>query len=332
MVLLQHGLMLLGPGARDVFYDLELGSVAVTVFFALSGLIVAEAVTRFYAGRPAAFLANRALRVVPLYLVALAGTVVLDAWLAQRGFLVPLDAPLLGSPLQPRVLLGGVLEILPGMPASRISGQAFSFIPFAWTLRVEFVFYLAAAAGCAVLAWRTWGRVLVRVMAGAAYVVFGAFLLNGARGPLQLICMPFFAFGVGVFWRDRPGIASAIHLAAASIGVLLAFPHFRQHGHPNLAFQLVLLALLYAAIFALARVRHLPRAWRYWDRRLGELSYPIYISHGIVLTALASLSAQRGGVPYAMALIGTLLLATALHATVELPLRTLRTRLRGAVV
>ena len=332
MVLLQHGLLLLRPGAREVFYDLELGSVAVTVFFALSGLIVAEAVTRFYAGRPAAFLANRVLRVVPLYLVALALTVALDGWLSRRGWLVALDVPLRGSPFQPRVLLGGLLEIVPGLPAARISGQAFSFIPFAWTLRVEFLFYLVAAGGCAALIWRRWGRVAVGVVVGGAYACFVGFLTVGAGGPLQVICVPFFAFGVGVFWRDWRGVAPAVHLGAASVCVLLAFPWFRQHGHPNLAFQLVLLGVLYAAILGLARVRDMPAAWRRWDRRLGELSYPIYISHGLVLTALASLSAQRGGAPYGVAVICALLLALALHMAVEQPLRRLRTRLRGAVV
>lgn len=65
MVLLQHGLLVLNSRGRELFYDLELGAVAVTTFLALSGFIVAEAIDRFYAGRPLAFLANRALRVVP---------------------------------------------------------------------------------------------------------------------------------------------------------------------------------------------------------------------------------------------------------------------------
>ncbi len=332
MVLLQHCLLLLGPGAREVFYDLELGSVAVTVFFALSGLIVAEAVVRFYAGRPGAFLANRVLRVVPLYLVALALTVLLDAWLARHGWLVPLDEPLRGSPWQGRVLLGGLLEIVPGLPASRISGQAFSFIPFAWTLRVEFAFYLAASAACLLLAWRRPGRVLIAASICLAYGCFAAFLLRGAGGPLQVICIPFFVFGMGVFWCDRPGRVAAIHLAGASLCVLLAFPHFRQHGHPVLPLQLALLAVLCTAAMLLARVRRVSAHWRGWDRRLGELSYPIYISHGIVLTALASLSARRGAAPYAEAVMCALVLAAGLHACVELPLRTLRTRVRGAVV
>ena len=65
MVLVQHGLLLLPEGQRGMLYQLELGAVAVAVFFALSGFIVAEAVGTFYAGRPVAFLVNRTLRVVP---------------------------------------------------------------------------------------------------------------------------------------------------------------------------------------------------------------------------------------------------------------------------
>ena len=47
------------------------GDVAVVVFFALSGFVITEAVDAVYRVRPLPFLANRLLRIVPHFLLAL---------------------------------------------------------------------------------------------------------------------------------------------------------------------------------------------------------------------------------------------------------------------
>jgi peptidoglycan/LPS O-acetylase OafA/YrhL len=341
LVLLQHGLLLLPPAGRAALHRLELGAVAVTAFMALSGFIVAEALTSFYAERPGAFLANRVLRVVPPYVAILALTVALDAWLAGRGMLVPLDAPLHGSPLQPRVLLAGLLDIVPGLPAHRVSHQDFTFVPFAWTLRVEFAFYLAAFAanvamqGCRNPACK---RLLLGAVLSLAYLIFAAFAWQNRKAPvqagvLQLLCIPFFAFGVCVFLQlRRPGAWSLAHLLLVTAFVPLAFTFWGQRGHPVLAFQLPFLLALLVILTGLARIKAVPPNSRRWDRRLGELSYPLYIGHGTVLTALAAVSARRGALPYFTLILLSLLLAALLHLATEIPLRTLRARLRGARV
>ena len=48
------------------------GSVAVLVFFALSGFVITEAIDSVYRGRPVPFLTNRLLRIVPHFLLAVA--------------------------------------------------------------------------------------------------------------------------------------------------------------------------------------------------------------------------------------------------------------------
>ncbi len=339
MVVVQHGLLLLQDAGRDAFYTLELGAVAVAVFFALSGFIVAEAISRFYAGRPAAFLGNRVLRVVPPYLAALAITVAADSWLYTAGRLVPLDAPLSGAPWQSRVLLAAVLEVVPGLPVHRISGQDFSFIPFAWTLRVEFAFYLAAfAAAWLALRRARWRRGVGAAAFLAGYGAFGVFLwrhaLYGvAGGGLQLLNIPFFAFGVCAFLAQGAGsLIARAQLALAAVLVPVAFVLCGERGHPVLAFQLPCLSVLFALLLVLARLPSPSTRWRVWDRRLGELSYPLYIGHGVVLTVLASVSAARGAGPFALAVLGSLVLAMVLHAVVERPLQEVRARVRGVKV
>jgi peptidoglycan/LPS O-acetylase OafA/YrhL len=333
MVLLQHGLLVLPPAAREGFYTWELGAIAVTVFFALSGFIVAEALDSFYAGRPGAFLANRALRIIPPYLAALTLALAVDASLARAGHLVALDAPLTGAPLQWRLIIASVLEIVPGLPIHRISLQDFSPIPFAWTLRVEFAFYLAAFA--ATLARR---RASPAIIPLALMLAYGAFVLfawrqtqGGGSAPMQLLCIPFFGFGIALYaLHRRPGATSRLHLCGAAGATLLAFTFWHQRGHPALLYQLPLLAVLLCMLGLLARPRAIPAKIRHWDRRVGELTYPLYISHGIVLTLITSLSPARGALPYAAAIALSLALAAALHITVERPLTRLRDHIRGA--
>ncbi len=334
MVLAQHAMKLLTPGQQSAFFGLVLGPVAVACFFALSAFIVAEALTRFYARRPLAFLGNRGLRVVPPYLVALALAVLAQSALFAAGRLVPLDNPIAGAPWQPRLILAGALEIVPGLPASRLGGQDFSFIPYAWTLRVEFAFYLAAFATCALAAriGRPRGWVVGFALA-VAYASFGRFLLAHGAGTQQILCVPFFAFGLACFLLGRrPGAASIAHVLAVSAFVPVAFPYWAQKGHPVVAYQLAWLCLLFGLFFGLTRIARVPQRVARLDRWLGDLSYPLYIGHGVALVLLMSLAPNAGWPLFAAGIAASLLLAAALHMAVERPLRGLRDRLRGRPV
>ena len=328
MVLAQHGMLLLTPGQKLRWPGLVLGPVAVACFFALSGFIVAEALTRFYRERPLAFIGNRFLRVVPPYLLVLLLTIAMQGALFAAGRLVPLDTPLRGAPWQPRVILAGLFEIVPGMPARRISGQDFSFIPYAWTLRVEFAFYLAAFAAAA---WRRpWA---VAACLALAYAAFARFLLRHGAGAQQILCVPFFAFGLGCFFlQRRPGLASRLHLLAVAAFVPLAFTFWTQKGHPAMAYQLACVCTLFGVFYALTCIGKMPDRLRGFDRRAGDLSYPLYIGHGVVVVTLLSLGGQHGWALYGAAMAASIVLAASLHLAVEMPLRGMRDRVRGTNV
>lgn len=335
MVVLQHCLLLLPPDRKNLFYTLELGAVAVTCFFVLSGFIVGEAMCSFYAGRPLAFLGNRILRVVPPYLLALCLAICVQSALFAAGRLVRLDTQPDGAPWQPRIILAAFCEIVPGLPAWRISGQTFSFVPFAWTLRIEFAFYGLAFATCwAMNALAAPARLaLARALAATALAVFGLFLLRHGAGPKQVLCIPFFAFGLGCFAleRHRAAVNWAV-LLAISAAVPLAFTCWGQRGHPAIAYQIPWLCTLLAGFFALSRAKCIPAKLRRLDQRLGDLSYPLYIGHGITLVLLASLIAARGWLPYAACVACSIGLAFSLHVLAEKPFKNLRDRLRRSPV
>jgi peptidoglycan/LPS O-acetylase OafA/YrhL len=338
MVLVQHCLLLLPAAHREIFYDLELGAIAVTCFFGVSGFIVAEALSHFYDGRPGAFLINRLLRLVPPYLLVLVMAIGVQSALYRMHRLVPLDAPLEGPPWQPRVILAALCEIVPGLPSWRISGETFSFVPFAWTLRVEFAFYgVAFATACGMVWARKRGLPGRRWVAGLAigifYVMFARFVLRHGAGAQQVLCVPFFAFGLACYLHAlRPGAIGTLHLLAVAVCVPLAFTYWGQKGHPVLAYQLPCVCALFAALYGLTRITRVPARVRRLDRWSGDLSYPLYIGHGVVVVTLLGLADHRGWGLYALGIAGSLVLAVILHRLAETPLRGLRDRLRGCRV
>jgi peptidoglycan/LPS O-acetylase OafA/YrhL len=109
----------------------------------------------------------------------------------------------------------------------------------------------------------------------------------------------------------------------------LAFTYWGQRGHPVLAFQLPLLGLLFAMLLVLARTRVWSPTLIAWDKRLGALSYPIYIGHGLILTALRSLTPERSWPLYAAGAVGSIALAVALNGAIDRPMQAIRAQLRG---
>lgn len=329
LVVLQHLQYLLPDPLRAPFRRMGFGALAVGVFFALSGFIVAEACDSFYAGRPGPFLLNRVLRVVPPYLAALAISAATQAVLWRTGQLALWDFTLRRDPLDPALLAAGVASLLPGFHTSYVA-QDFEYIPFVWTLRVEMAFYLAATAIAlaATLAPRA------RIPAAATAAAFASFALYLALGgPGLLTDVPFFLLGACLYATlHRPTAARAAATTLAAACALAAFPHWDQRGLPTLSLQLPALAALLAAMAALAAWPRVAPRWRRLDRRLGALSYPLYLNHYAVGIALYDTLPQRTPALYAVGLALSLALAWLMHRLVEAPMDRLRTRVRGASV
>ena len=330
LVVLQHFQHLLSPPARWPFRTLGLGVVAVGVFFVLSGFIVAEALATFYDGRPAAFLLNRLLRVVPPYVAAVALSVLAHALLSQAGLLQPWDYPAPANPLDPGLIGAAFLALIPGAR----DGQAFEFIPFVWSLRVETAFYIAAA----IVAALTTNIADAGTRRGVAVGTLGAamcgFLLSlFVRVPLILLDVPFFVLGVCMHasasmprWSFRFGVGG---LAVATCVALARLP---QPAGRNAALQIMLLLPMLALMWRLARRSAVQAQLLRLDRQLGALSYPLYLNHYVVGLVLFDVSAERGTLIYLIAVGISLCIAACMHRFVEAPISRLRDHVRGVAV
>lgn len=265
------------------------GTCAVYAFFALSGFVIAEAADRVYRDRAVDFAVNRFLRIVPPFMFAL----VLAA-AAYAAFVPAADLGLSN-------VVANFLALVPGIEPAQ------SFMPYAWAIKVELLFYAAVAVSLA-----------LRLPLGpAAAAGFACYMLTGE--PDVAAYIPFFAFGVCCYRGER------LLAAASFVGCMLAAPELLALNAPApLTGEAMLghLALLGAALLAIpALAATKPSAtFAKLDEQLGRLSFPIYLQQHtaiIVATAFAA--------PTAVAVYGlTLALALLTIQLVDKPLAAIR--------
>jgi peptidoglycan/LPS O-acetylase OafA/YrhL len=308
------------------------GSVAVLVFFAMSGFVITEAVDSVYRNRPGSFLANRLLRIVPHFLLAvalamlaheffrLAGGVRL--WRSQPSF--PDDAFNLTNVL---------LNLLAILPMGKRIIQ-YDFLTITWAIRVEMAFYVAMA-GCILV-----GRRLPRARGFAVIATLVSLLLLPLawfavhqHGPEMLMYVPYFAFG-GALYFATAGSRAGWLIARVSVPLMLWQFIEAQirivpiQGIPlsltgNLVILVVLLIMMTALAFAPIS------KGRYVDRALGNLTYPLYLYHEVVLIVVLTLTTGYAYTTLAITVVLSLVTAAALMALVDPAVTRYRDRVRG---
>lgn len=326
-VVLQHfGSQIAPEGLRSAVAPFAPGNCAVMAFFVLSGFIIAEASDLYYRERPGAFLANRCLRVVPQFVVAMTATVAVYLTIdALDDDAVP-DEMLAWSSIA-----ANYGSIFPGLPfPGAQGGPGQSFILAVWALRAEFLFYLAFALCIALATWL--GGERARILVGGAIVVAALFGLSRmGYAPRIFGFGPYFVFGVAVFYAFS-GRRAAFWIAAAALAGMAV--HFSDYdsGSPIAAAydrpaQFAILTTMLVAMLGLARLR-LER-WRKIDLRLGDLSYSVYLNHAAVQAIAQYAVPSPTLATFAIAVVGALLYAVLMQSLTEPPLRYFRDRIRG---
>ncbi|BBE73342.1 acyltransferase family protein [Oharaeibacter diazotrophicus] len=344
LVMLQHVAAQLAPAAfLDAVAPYEFGSTAVLVFFVLSGYVIADATQLVYARRPVAFLANRAMRILPSYAVALAVFGLAAATTLALGGAVSAD----GTPLaladlaDPRIWALNLAAALPG--GERLAGDAPvpALIVVVWAVRIEMAFYVAwfALLLAARIARIDFDRLLT--WAGVALLAASLVAFERTAGSTPAF-VPFFVLGVTLqrlagrsAAADRLVTLGLVAIATAAMALSTARiadlpPTIGDTGHfRDGPAQVALFGGLVILMFALATIRLPGRsAAAALDRRIGEQTYPLYLNHD---TALMMVGAVLGAGVFASLLgaIAGLVLSVGVARLTEPVIGLARDRIRG---
>ena len=280
LVLVQHLGELLFP-AVDAFsrHGVQLGQLGVMVFFLCSGFIIPASLERDGPGTGraatlAAFWRGRMFRLYPLYWLSLGCAAVL----VGAGAYAP------AAKLSPGDWLANATML-----------QAFAGSPHAlslyWTLAFEMVFYLSLSA-LFLLGWHRYSATLsLAASAGCVVAAAAAVPLLGRSAPLGLFCLATMFTGT-VFFRWHAGAVRLRTLvlcvgSALTGGITLLGSAALQPGAravvPLLTAWLGAYAIFGAALAL--RARTVPR----WLRRLGTISFSVYLVQALVLLAVPAL-------------------------------------------
>lgn len=341
LVLVQHDFSALAPQALMLpVQSLEVGSIAVLVFFALSGFVIVEAAESLYQGRAGAFLTNRLLRVFPHFLVAVLIALVVYAAVIRPGSPgLPHGA---AFPAEQAFTLRNIAFNFIGILPLSDRFISFNFVEIAWAVRVEMAFYIVIALSLmlAGLAQRIYpGRApsLAGVLLLASLVCVPLFgLALSGRGIAMFQFLPYFVFGGALFYCVRGGsnwayIIAVIALAGIDWHFLAQPAQHRLLGFArDVTFQFSLLTglLLVMGVLAYLPSRRIERL----DRKLGDLTYPLYMHHLNVILLVYMMMPEYSWRVLALAVGASFALAFVLHKIVDPLVDRLRNKVRGRTI
>ena len=311
---------------------------AVQMFFLISGFYMAMVWNeryRHYKNPVRSFYISRALRIYPVYFIVLLATIPVAWYGLIQGYesplVAPTDAPLTGWAW---ILVYGPQITLFGMDfqsfAHRIADGTlqltgnvrshpfpwllhYQFVPQAWTLACELTFYLIVPF--AILRWKVATALFVLSILSRA--IFWTY-----RSPQEAWGTGFFPFELALFLAGSLSYTIWTHLKEKALKTLSS-----RFSVALVAMSPVLMALSFNVIH-----NKLGEA-AYWvcygyaaltipllfewskhsalDKQLGEFSFPVYISHFLVIDALLSVGIDR---PPIQVLLFTFLLSILLVA------------------
>lgn len=249
------------------------GYLAVDLFFALSGFVIAHAYDGPLSQRNGfrRFVLTRAIRLYPVYLLGFG----LALWTAAR-------APGLSGGL----LTAGALAWLLFLPSLSPHGLLFPYNGPSWSLSFELAVNLAFAALHRRLSKRA---IALGAVAGAVCMIVAAarsgdINLGHTLSPLHLVGgvgRVVFSFGVGVLlqrtqarWPPLPAVPPLLLLVTAALLLGAPTAGWLTPAY-DLAFAFVASPLLIALAVRAAPPRKLAPSFRW----LADVSYPLYVLH-----------------------------------------------------
>ncbi|WP_186411563.1 acyltransferase family protein [Candidatus Propionivibrio aalborgensis] len=315
MVLWSHSTLVFIPELSGWLPQLQLGNVAVSVFFVLSGYLMAEAVANWYSLRSFSFIINRYLRIGPPLLVAAVVSIVVHFAILHIGTAgVRLESIPEGAISYENAVLSLLAPLFPlDSRIAKLFGITpepyYQFVRYSWAIFTEMIFYWALFLHslCArFVGTRSAGTVFLLAAFGMFAVGtlnYGGFLRGSqwgdlaARIPLvfHMQWAPHFLLGVMISYYGCEGSRRPLLLAILFAAGAMACVQLGVYAGPNmsgasLVVGLYVLTLLAGFLVILGGRQEYSvgrfRLTRRHDRTVGNLSYPIYINHYALALAI----------------------------------------------
>ena len=328
------------------------GKLAVQIFYMISGFLIAHAIRHNPAyADPWAFWANRALRIYPIYFGVLLLTLVYVGQVDRTIFdFYP------GLPTAAQVLLAVSNVTIVGQDWVMFSGVADGhlafftnfrtstpqlwnglLVPQAWTLGVELMFYALAP-----FVLRNAKLMCALIVLSCAVRFVTMKLVFGWEDPWTYRFFPseLALFLLGAlsnrwllpFWKSSiKNVSSTVWPTLATVTLIAVCLFYRDIP----ADTFVRTGLLLGLCATLLPLSFIFQQTSRVDRYIGELSYPIYIAHMLVVWVTAAgllrLGIEMGALPQTLiVIVATLLLSHALNVVIASPIERLRARIRSA--
>jgi peptidoglycan/LPS O-acetylase OafA/YrhL len=333
-------------------YNIADGFVAVQSFYIISGFYMALILNDKYTGpnRLWLFASNRFLRLYPIYWIILLSSIAvsaycylhdrgaglyLQAWMAhgaqlsvlQRLYLISANVLLFGqdSALFLKFTGSGLLAPTRNFYASQPMLYEFLFVPQAWTLGVELLFYCVAPfivrKGLSYILGLITLSLVLRIM--LTNMGLSADPWNYRFFPTELAL---FCGGCVAYYRYRTLTSSRTTASWAPptlTGLILtALIFFNYMPGPYAIRQ----CGFYMALVVFLPYMFIWSKTNRFDRFVGELSYPIYISHHLICLILVTFAGVQGSWFGVVAAGVSVLAALALQILVQRPIDRFRRR------
>lgn len=316
----------LGEDWRGPFAVLRVGTHAVDTFVILSGFVISYLIVTARESYPV-FVARRALRLYPVYLICLLAAAALLPMLERVHGNLPFHHPhndFLVAIFQrsqarlPEHLLAHLTLLHAAVPTSVLPMSNYAILHPAWSLSLEWQFYLVAPA----LLWALLRGPRTALAAVAAVCATHA-LLPGPQGFLARH-VPEFALGIASFllWREAREVRWPLLLPLA-----VALAWLLTKSPPVVVWAAVFAAVLNPRGIGAGALNRALEASPL--QALGRWSYPVYVSHTLVLLLALQLLLWLGAAALgqwaffalllALTAAGTVTLSAWLHRAVEAP-------------
>lgn len=335
MVLTQHFASDIAPAPiKQMLFPFALGNIAVFCFFILSGFIICEAYHSNYKERPFAYLQNRIMRIVPTYWAALFLSILAHFTIFQYyEHLSSLDHHHIGADhFDFPNLLKNVFAIVPPIQV-HVTETDYPFIPYAWALQTEMMFYLTVffvgAAYPYLRRLNTWPEGYWLALAGYLGIA-AAVCVQLQWLPKQLAYGSYFAFGGAVFFLISGHRKAVLVMLPAFFQMLWHFQTSDAEDFTsipaNRSGQLAIFIAILISIIALAELR-VPHVK--FDKWVGELSYPLYLNHYVIGVVVLNTVCEFSNRCLVAGVVSSLLLTWIMFRLVDKPLVKVRRAIRS---